>query len=104
MTTFAKRVALIESNPKAFDEISNIMERYLKMAMSLGVINSRWGQGVILKVNVCSRKHFGIDIFDFHSIDVITMEVPVIEFAEEFGKVSPMVGALVETIKGREEL
>ena len=104
MTTYAKRVSLIESNKTAFNEISNIMEKYLKMALSLGVLNSRWGQGVILKVNVCSRKHFGIDIFDFHSIDVIKMEVPVIEFAEEFGKVSPMVGALVETIKGREEL
>ena len=103
MTNYTQRVALIESNKTTFNEISNIMEKYLKMALSLGVLNSRWGQGVILKVNVCSRKHFGIEMFDFHSIDVIKMEVPVIEFAEEFGKVSPMVGALIETIKGREE-
>ena len=103
MTTFAKRVALIESNPKAFDEISNIMERYLKMAMSLGVINSRWGQSVIVKVNVCSRKYFGIDVFDCHSMDVLKMEVPVIEFAEELGNKAPIVGALIETLKAREE-
>ena len=103
MTNYTQRVALIESNPKAFNEISNIMERYLKMAMSLGVINSRLGQSVIVKVNVCSRKYFGIDIFDFHSIDVIKMEVPAMEFAEEFGKKSPIVGALIETLKAREE-
>lgn len=103
MTNYTQRVALIESNPKAFNEISNIMERYLKMSLSLGMINSRWGQGVILKVNTCSRKYFGIDIFDFNSIDVIKMEVPAMEFAEEFGKKSPIVGALIETLKAREE-
>ena len=103
MTNYTQRVALIESNPKAFNEISNIMERYLKMSLSLGMINYRWGQGVILKVNTCSRKYFGIDIFDFHSIDVIKMEVPAMEFAEEFGKKSPIVGALIETLKAREE-
>lgn len=42
-------------------------------------------------------------MFDFHSIDVLKMETPVMEFAEEFGKKSPIVGALIETIKGREE-
>lgn len=79
------------------------MENSLKASLDLGFINSRWGQNVILKVNNCSHKYFGINVLDIHSIDVTKMEVDVVEFAEELGKVSPMVGALIEMIKAREE-
>lgn len=103
MANYAKRVALIASNKPAFEEISNVMEHQLKLALSLGFINSRWGQGGIVKVNVCSRKYFGINIFDVSTIDMKTMDVSLIEFGEELGNKAPMVGALIETLKGREE-
>lgn len=103
MAKYTKRVELIASDKDALNEISKIMENCLKAALNLGFTNSTWGQDVIVKVNTRSHRYFGINVLDIHSIDVTKMHIDVIEFAEELGKVSPMVGALVEMIKGREE-
>lgn len=103
MAKYTKRVELINSNKDALNEISKIMESSLKAALDLGFVNSTWGQDVIVKVNIRSHKYFGINVLDINSIDVTKMHIDVIEFAEDLGKVSPMVGALIEMIKAREE-
>ena len=88
MTTYAKRVALIATSSSLTKVIETIVVR---------AADNHSYSAAMSEINVEVRNNFDCRIFPItNSLSPKKAEETFFEFAREFGKVSPIVGAVVE--------
>ena len=92
MKKYAKRLALIKTSKKLVKQIEAIVVKTLETKSYSSSLSD---------INVLVLQAFGCRVFP---ITDISGKETFTEFAKEFGKVSPLVGACVEYIDDNEEI